>query len=80
MKRQEFFVQLEALRYRVVAVFGEEMAKPFDELFRILTEIHTAVGLLLRMRESGDHYSVSIRRSLEPPSAGGRRTTLFRVG
>jgi hypothetical protein len=64
-RRQNFFVQLEVLRYRIVALFGNETAKPFDELFRILTEINTAVGLLLRMRESADYSSSAVRRSLE---------------
>lgn len=65
-KRHDFFVEFEALRYRVVAVFGDETAKSFVDLFRILTEIDTAVGLLLRMREAGDYSSDSpVRRSFE---------------
>ncbi len=45
-KAGEFFAQLMARRYRFLALFGQEAAKPYDELFNIRREILGAVRML----------------------------------
>lgn len=55
-KRGEFFAQLYARRYRFMALFGLETAKPYDELWKIHREIIIAVRMLVmtyRQREQG---------------------------
>jgi len=46
-KKIEFFSQLHARKYRVLALFGQEAVKPYDELFRIREEIVLAVEMLI---------------------------------
>jgi len=52
-KNQETFNKLYALRYRFIAIFGTEKAKPFNDLNKIVTEIFTSarmLGILWHMR------------------------------
>jgi hypothetical protein len=54
--RSEFFAQLHARRYRFVAYFGRDAAKPYDDLHKIYAEILVAVRMLLdthRQRDMG---------------------------
>lgn len=54
--RSEFFAQLHARRYRFVAYFGHDAAKPYDDLHKIYAEILVAVRMLLdthRQRDMG---------------------------
>src|SRR5262245_8878987 len=50
-KRSEFFAKLNARRYRFIAHFGPEAAKPFDEIRRVHDEIiqgaHNLIWLVL---------------------------------
>jgi hypothetical protein len=55
-KKTEFFAQLLARRYRFIAIFGPEAAKPYDDFWRVRGEIIVAVQMLLqthRQRELG---------------------------
>jgi hypothetical protein len=55
-KKTEFFAQLLARRYRFIAIFGAEAAKPYDDFWRVRGEIIVAVQMLLqthRQREFG---------------------------
>jgi hypothetical protein len=55
-KKTEFFAQLLARRYRFIAIFGPESAKPYDDFWRVRGEIIVAVQMLLqthRQRELG---------------------------
>ena len=55
-KKTEFFAQLLARRYRFIAIFGLEAAKPYDDIWRVRGEIIVAVQMLLqthRQRELG---------------------------
>jgi hypothetical protein len=45
--KAEFFAQLHARRYRFMAHFGLEAAKPYDELHKIYNEIVIAVRMLV---------------------------------
>jgi hypothetical protein len=54
--RSEFFAQLHARRYRFVAYFGRDAAKPYDDLHKIYADILVAVRMLLdthRQRDMG---------------------------
>jgi hypothetical protein len=54
--KQEFFAQLHARRYRFMAYFGTEAAKPYGDLHQIYAEIVVSVRMLLetyRQREFG---------------------------
>jgi hypothetical protein len=56
LAKQELFAQLHARRYRFIAHFGLEAAKPYDDLFKIRSEVISAVQMLLmthRNREQG---------------------------
>jgi hypothetical protein len=56
-KNGEFFSQLMAHRYRFLAVFGQQAAKPYDELFNIRRDILLAVRMLYmthQQRREGD--------------------------
>jgi hypothetical protein len=64
-KRQDFFSKFAAQRYPVVAIFGSESAKGFDELFRIMNEINIAVRLLVEMDGPFDYLPSSERQNLE---------------
>jgi hypothetical protein len=55
-KNTGFFAQLLARRYRFIATFGPEAAKPYDDFTRVRGEIIVAVHMLLqthRQRELG---------------------------
>jgi hypothetical protein len=45
--KAEFFAQLHARRYRFIARFGKNAAKPYDDLHKIYAEIAVAVRMLL---------------------------------
>jgi hypothetical protein len=45
-KRQELFSKISSMRYRYMAQFGKEAAKPFDELNKIVNEIFIAAQML----------------------------------
>jgi hypothetical protein len=54
--KQEFFAQLHARRYRFLAYFGRDAAKPYDDLHKIYAEILVAVRMLIithRQRDMG---------------------------
>lgn len=54
--KSEFFSQLHARRYRFLALFGADAAKPYDEFFKIRAEIIVAVRMLVttdRQRDDG---------------------------
>jgi hypothetical protein len=56
LNKGEFFSKLLAHRYRFLALFGLEMAKPHDELYKIRGEIFIAVRMLImtyEQRQSG---------------------------
>ena len=46
-RKSEVFAQIQARRYRFVALFGEEAAGPYDEIFRVRHEIMAAVRELV---------------------------------
>ena len=46
---QALFGKLQAIRYRFMAQFGKEKAKPFDDLNGIVTEITVAARMLARL-------------------------------
>jgi hypothetical protein len=52
--RSEFFAQLHARRYRFVAYFGRDAAKPYDDLHQIYAEILVAVRMLLNTHRERD--------------------------
>jgi hypothetical protein len=52
--RSEFFAQLHSRRYRFIAYFGHEAAKPYDDLHKIYAEILVAVGMLLNTHRQRD--------------------------
>lgn len=43
---QETFNKLRTLRYRFMALFGQDKAKPFDDLNKIVSKIHAAARIL----------------------------------
>lgn len=45
-RNQETFNRIQTLRYRFMALFGRDKAKPFDNLNEIVIEIHGAAGVL----------------------------------
>jgi hypothetical protein len=54
--KSELFARLEARQNRFLALFGQEAAKPYDEIFRIRWEILLAVRMLIttyQQRELG---------------------------
>jgi hypothetical protein len=54
--RNELFAQLHSRRYRFIAYFGHEAAKPYDDLHKIYAEILLAVRMLVdthRQRDLG---------------------------
>ena len=54
--KREFFAQLHARRYRFIAHFGLDAAKPYDALFDIRDEVVSAVQMLImtyRERDQG---------------------------
>jgi hypothetical protein len=46
-KHSDFFARLQAKKYRFIAHFGVEAAKPYNDLRQILREIDTAVYMLI---------------------------------
>ncbi len=47
-KRESLFAQLQSMRYRCMATFGPDAAEPFNEITRVVNEIHLAAGALGR--------------------------------
>ena len=45
-KRQDLFNKLYSMRYRYMAQFGKDSAKPFDDLYKIVNEIFTSAHML----------------------------------
>ncbi len=45
-KRQDLFNKLYSMRYRYMAQFGKDSAKPFDDLYKIVNEIFTSARML----------------------------------
>lgn len=46
---RQFFSHLQSLRYRFMALFGRDAAKPFDDLARVMNEIFIAARMLARL-------------------------------
>jgi hypothetical protein len=53
-KKTEFFAQLLARRYRFIAIFGPEAAKPYDDFWRLRGEIIVAIQMLLQTHRQRD--------------------------
>jgi hypothetical protein len=49
--KSDFFSQLYSRRYRFLALFGPQTAKPYDDLFRIRGEVIVAVRMLVTMHQ-----------------------------
>ena len=45
-KRQDLFSKLYSMRYRYMAQFGRDSAKPFDDLYKIVNEIFISARML----------------------------------
>ena len=45
-KRQDLFSKLYSMRYRYMAQFGRDSAKPFDDLYKIVNEIFISAQML----------------------------------
>jgi len=56
-RESQLFSELQASRYRFMAYFGEEAAKPFDELRKIHKEVLDAADSLARADQPGDGAS-----------------------
>ena len=56
-RESELFSELQASRYRFMAYFGEEAAKPFDELRRMHKEVLEAADSLARADQPGEGAS-----------------------
>ncbi len=61
----QVFSELQASRYRFMAYFGEEAARPFDELRKLHAEVVEAAGRLIRAQgkggaaqDSADHATI----------------------
>lgn len=57
---QELFGKLRAMRYRFMAQFGQEAAKPFDELQSIVSKIIVSARMLARLW-ARDHFPTEER-------------------
>jgi hypothetical protein len=65
-KHNDFFAGLHDGRYRVLAIFDNDRAILFDDLFRVLNEIQIAAQMLIQMDDSyGDALPSSELRELE---------------
>jgi hypothetical protein len=51
LEHQDFFSRLRSLRHEFAAVFNQDDAKMFDELWRVRLDINHAVGDMLRNKE-----------------------------
>ena len=60
-RESELFSELQASRYRFMAYFGEEAAKPFDELRRMHKEVLQAADSLARADQPGHSASTADR-------------------
>jgi hypothetical protein len=56
-RESQLFSELQASRYRFMAYFGEEAAKPFDELRKMHKEVLDAADSLARADQPGDGAS-----------------------
>ena len=45
-KREKLFAELRSMKYRIMATFGSEAGKPFDELNKVLNEIFASAHIL----------------------------------
>jgi hypothetical protein len=59
--QSEFFAELYARRYRFIALFGRDAAKPYDDLFQIRNDIIIAARMLLRT-----HQRFKVQRPRRP--------------
>ena len=57
LSKGEFFAQLQARRYRFIAIFGREASQPYDELFKVRSEIMIAVRMLVSTHRQQDQES-----------------------
>jgi hypothetical protein len=65
-KWNEFFSELFSVqRYRVVAVFGKDAARPFDELLWVINDVHIVVGILLDLDGPDGYLPTNQRRDFE---------------
>jgi hypothetical protein len=60
-RESQLFSELQASRYRFMAYFGEEAARPFDELRKMHKEVLAAADSLARADQPGDGASHSDR-------------------
>jgi hypothetical protein len=58
-QESQIFSALQASRYRFMAYFGEEAARPFDEIRALQNEVVTAAGKLIRAQ--GGHETKETR-------------------
>lgn len=61
----DFFARLRARRYRIIASFGIEAAKPYEELHSVQVEVQVAARTLMRIgpkgrRESTEKYEAIV--------------------
>lgn len=56
---QETFNRLHALRYRFMAVFGREKAKPFDDIRGVINKIFISAHMLGRLWERQTHLGLN---------------------
>jgi hypothetical protein len=54
-KKQEIFSKIQATRYRFMAQFGEEAARPFDELHKLIIDLFSAADQLAELRIEQRH-------------------------
>jgi hypothetical protein len=55
-KRQNLFNKLYSMRYRYIAQFGKDTAKPFDELNKIVNDIFTSARMLPHYWKQQGHH------------------------
>jgi hypothetical protein len=51
-KNHEFFAQLQARRYRFIALFGAAAAKPYEEIFEVQKRVLIAARMLIAIHQS----------------------------
>ena len=61
--KSEFFSNLYARRNRFLAMFGEESAEPYDDLYQIRGDVLNAVRMLISTHQNRDQRVLSIPRS-----------------
>ncbi|WP_417613099.1 hypothetical protein [Parasphingorhabdus sp.] len=58
----EFFNDFYAARYRAIALFGEEAAAPFIEIWQALHKVRVAASMLMREDMHGEHRDIARNR------------------